>query len=465
MYDVNDFKPQHSSTRSFNRQGFTSALGALAATLGSAVGLGNIWKFPALTGQNGGAAFLFIYLACVFMVGIPVMMAEFIIGRKAKANAVGAYKKLEPGRPWVAAGWMGVGSAFLIMAFYTDVAGWVFAYVYRSAAGQLNGLNAAATENTFNSLAGSVGTPLFWQWVVLLVVGLVVMAGVQKGIERITKILLPVLFVLLLLCDARALTLPGAKEGLNFLFNPDFSRLTGVAILTALGLAFFKLSVGMGTMTTYGSYMGDNDNLPATAIKVALSDIIVSLLAGIAVFPAVFAFGFEPEAGASLLFITIPMVFNSMPFGNVFMVLFFLLASIATIGAMISILEVPTAVFTEEYNWSRNRATIVSVLIMGLLGVLATLSTSVLADNLVWGKTWFDIFDFASSNVLMPLGGLIICLYVGWKMGLVQIHEEASNHGRLFNAGLVRLYTFVVKFIAPAAIIVILLNGLGFIKF
>ncbi len=446
------------------REGFASALGAIAATLGSAVGLGNIWKFPTLTGEFGGAAFLLVYLICVSLIGLPVMLSEFIIGRKTHANTIGAYRKLEPGRPWVAAGWMGVVAAFLIMAFYTDVAGWVFSYVFKAGTGQLTGLSTSGSEDVFGSFVGNAIGPLFWQWVVLITISIIIIAGVQKGIERMTKILLPILFILLLLCDIRALTLPGAWQGLNFLFNPDFSKITAVAVLTAMGLAFFKLSVGMGTMLTYGSYMGPEDNLPGTAFRVMLADTLVSLMAGMAIFPAVFTFGFQPEAGPALLFITIPMVFNSMPFGSVFLLAFFILASIATIGAMISILEVPVAYLVEERSWTRSKATIASVSLIGAIGTLATLSTSVLSDYLVFGKNWFDLFDFTSSNVLMPLGGLIISLYVGWKMGYAGIKQEASNDGQLNNLRFLKVFAVVIKYLTPAAIIVVLLNGLGFFK-
>lgn len=443
------------------REKFTTNLGAIFATLGSAVGLGNIWKFPYLTGENGGAAFLITYIICVFFIGLPVMISEFIIGRKARSNAVGAYKKLAPGTAWFSAGWMGIAAAFLIMAFYTDVAGWVYSYVIKSAVGGLSGLDAEGTAAVFGSLVGSPLTPLLWQWVVLIVVAFIIMAGVQKGIERVTRTLLPILFILFIICDIRALTLPGASEGLAFLFKPDFSKITGVVILTAMGLAFFKLSVGMGTMTTYGSYMGDDDNITSTAVKVALSDTLVSILAGIAIFPAVFAFGQQPEQGPGLLFNTIPLVFNSMPFGSIILFLFFVLTAIATTGAMISLLEVPVAYFIEEKKWARNKATLVSIFIMGGMGALATLSTSVLSGTLVLGKNWFDLFDFASSNVLLPLGGLIICFFVGWKLGPYEIIKEGSNNGTLANTSVLKAFTFVVRYIAPLAIIIVFMNSLG----
>jgi NSS family neurotransmitter:Na+ symporter len=265
-------------------------------------------------------------------------------------------------------------------------------------------------------------------------------------------------------CNVRALTLPGAIGGVEYLFRPDFTKITAPVILSALGLAFFKLSIGMGTMTTYGSYIGKNENMPGNAMKVALADTLVSLLAGLAIFPAVFAFGFEPDAGPSLLFITIPAVFNTMPFGQVFLTMFFVLAAIAATGAMISLLEVPVAYLTEELKWSRPVATISSAGIMGVVGVLATLSTSTLAETKYFGKTFFDLFDFASSNILLPVGGIFICLFVGWKLGPAVIADEASNKGALHNATFLRFLTFALRWVAPIAILVVLLNGLGVIK-
>jgi NSS family neurotransmitter:Na+ symporter len=447
-----------------NREGFATSLGVIAATLGSAVGLGNIWKFPSLAGQNGGAAFILIYIICVFLVGLPVMISEFIIGRRSRANAVGSFKKLAPRQPWFLTGIAGVLAAFLIMFFYTDVAGWVYSYIFKSAAGTFAAVRPGDTANIFNNFVGGL-TPIFWQWIVLVVISIVIIAGVTKGIERMTKTLLPILFFLLLLCDVRSLTLPGASAGLAFLFKPDFSKITWAVILTAMGLSFFKLSVGMGTMITYGSYFGREENMPATGIRVMLADTLVSILAGLAIFPAVFAFGFQPDAGASLLFITIPMVFKSMPLGQLVTVLFFILAAIAATGAMISLLEVPVAYLVEEHRWKRVWATIASALLMGIVGITATLSTSVLANfKPLLGKTIFDLCDFASSNILLPVGGILICLFVGWRLGERVIIEEASNGGRIRNQLLLKVFTIIVQYIAPIAIIIVLLSGLGLIR-
>ncbi|WP_088189383.1 sodium-dependent transporter [Desulfosporosinus sp. FKA] len=445
------------------REGFSSSIGVIAAVLGSAVGLGNIWKFPYVTGANGGAAFILVYLLCLALVGLPVMLSEHLIGRATKSNAVAAFKKLEPRRPWFLVGGAGVVSAFLIMAFYTTVSGWVYAYIFKSASGALLTNKPQETTQVFNSLISGVGEPLFWQVFVLIVIGIIIMAGVTKGIERATKFLMPMLFILLIIIDIRSLTLPGASAGLSFLFKPDFSKITVSAILAALGLAFFKLSVGMGAMITYGSYVDNQENLPKMAIKVALSDTLVSLMAGVAIFPAVFAFGFKPDAGPKLLFIIIPTVFNSMPLGRIFMVLFFLLTAFAATGAMLSLLEVPIAYLTEEYQWSRRRATLLTIIGIGLLGSTATLSNSLLSHVLLFGKTFFDFFDFATSNVLLPLGGIFIALFVGWQWNSANVKREMTNEGQLANEGLFNVYMFLVRFVVPIAIIIVLLTGLNFI--
>ncbi len=442
------------------REGFSTGIGVLAATLGSAVGLGNIWMFPYKTGENGGAAFILVYLICVLLVGLPVMLSEFLIGRKTQRNAIGTFKELAPGSLWPLVGMMGAASSFLIMAFYTTVVGWVFSYIFKSASGLLNTISSQVTTDVFHNLSSGTFEPLIWQGIVFLVVGMIIATGVNKGIERMTKVLMPILFLLLIIVDIRSLTLAGAKEGLEFLFKPDFSKVTFGVILSAMGLAFFKLSVGMGTMITYGSYMGKDQNLPLTTAKVALSDVLVSMMAGIAIFPAVFAFGFQPNSGPNLLFITIPTVFSSMPFGQFFMILFFVLVAIAAMGAMLSLIEVLIAYLSEELKWSRRKATFVTAVSMFLLGSTATLSNSVLADIHVFGKTFFDLYDFMTSNLLLPLGGIIICLFVGWKWGFKNIKQEGSNEGKLRNDTLLTVYNYLVKFIAPIAIAIVLITGL-----
>lgn len=447
-----------------SRDGFTSSFGVLAATLGSAVGLGNIWKFPYLTGTNGGAGFLVVYVLATLLVGLPVMIAEIMLGRKAKSDAVSALKTLAPaGQPWWLISAFGVLAAFLIMAFYSEVAAWVFAYVFKSLGGGLLSSDPKVTSQAFSALISDPVQSLLWQWLVLLLIGGILLMGVSKGIEAVTKKLMPLLFLLLLVIGARSLMLPGAAKGLDFLFTPDFSKISGAVVLTAVGLAFFKLSIGMGTMITYGSYFRDDQNIPVTTFRVMCADLFVSLLAGIAIFPAVFAFGFEPAAGPSLLFITIPAVFASMPLGNVFMVAFFVLAAIAATGAMLSILEVPVSVFSERFGISRVKATLINLLLLALVGAGCALSNSTLAGFKPFGMTLFDLFDFVTSNLLMPLGGIFLCLFVGWVWGFERLKQALSNQGALRNEGLLKALFFVLRYVSPLLILVVMLKGLGVI--
>ena len=355
---------------------------------------------------------------------------------------------------------MGGLAAFLILAFYSEVAGWVFAYVFKSAAGHVLTTDPAVAGAAFEHMINSPFEALLWQWAVLVFIGAIILMGVSKGIEAVTKRLMPVLFLLLIAIGIRSMTLPGAMAGLHFLFAPDFSKITTATVLTALGLAFFKLSIGMGTMMTYGSYFRDDQNIPATATRVMLADLTVSILAGIAIFPAVFALGFKPEAGPSLLFITIPAVFANMPGGSVFLVVFFVLTAIASTGAMLSLLEVPVAVLSEKFGWSRIRAVVVSVLLLAALGSTAALSHSLLADVKPFGMTFFDLYDFLSSNIMLPLGGIGLAIFVGWVLGKNQTIDALSNGGVLANAGVVRVVVFLLRWVSPVLIALVMLKGL-----
>jgi neurotransmitter:Na+ symporter, NSS family len=458
-------------TTNVKRETFSTGLAVFFATLGSAIGLGNIWKFPYLTGSNGGGAFVLIYILCVLLVGIPIMISEFYIGRKSRSNAVGAFSKLKAHPAWRSIGYMGVASAFLIMFFYSSVAGWVYSYVFKSVRGDFQGLADLPVDQAtkivgeqFSTAIGGAYSPMIWQLVVFAVVSAILIAGVKKGIERITKTLMPVLFVLILVICARALTLDGAAQGLNFLFHVDFSKITAPVILSALGLAFFKLSLGMGTMLTYGSYFTDDNNMLGTSAKVALSDTLVSILAGIAIFPVVFTFGMEPSAGPGLLFNTIPLVFSKMPFGNLLLTAFFVLTSIAATTAMISLVEVPVAFMKEEWKLTRNSAVLLTSGIMLAVGVLTVHPQSLFGSVTVAGKSFFDIFDYISSNLLLPVGGLLIALFVGYTVSKDKLSEELSNKGKLKNYNTIKLYSVVLKYVTPLLLLVVFLNSIGVIK-
>lgn len=450
------------------RETFSSGLAVFFATLGSAVGLGNIWKFPYLTGKFGGGAFLLVYLLCVLLIGLPIMLGEFYIGRRTRRNVVGAFNQLAPGTPWRGIGAMGVSAAYLIMFFYSCVAGWVYYYLFRSLRGDFTAVTPDLLKSEFGAIVTGVWTPIFWQWVVLLVVTGILIMGVKKGIERITKTLMPVLFLLILACDIRALTLPGAGEGVNFLLHVDFSQLTPTAILTAMGLAFFKLSLGMGTMTTYASYFTASNNMMATAVKVAAADTLVSILAGLAIFPTVFAFGMEPGAGPGLLFMTIPLVFSQMPFGQQLLIAFFFLTSIAATTAMLSIVEVLIAYFSEEHGVSRRKAAIGNALLIALVGMLAAWSADPggpLGQVVFGGRGFFDWFDYLSSNILLPVGGLFIVLFLGYAANKQDIIDQLTNSGSLsLGRSTLPVFFFLARFVTPALLAIIFLNAIGLLK-
>ena len=454
------------------REGFSSGLAVFFATLGSAVGLGNIWKFPYMAGQNGGGAFVFTYLICILVIGIPVMVAEFYIGRKTRKNAVGAFDVLKAKPYWKLIGFMGMAAAFFIMFFYSAVAGWVYSYVYKSIKGDFADLSAQtiekATQTVDSQFAATIGSlipPILWQFIVLLVVSGILIAGVKKGIERITKTLMPVLFVLIIICVLRALTLPGAGAGLNFLFRVDFHKLNTNVILAALGLAFFKLSLGMGTMITYGSYFTKEANLINTSIRVALSDTLISLLSGLAIFPIVFSFGMKPSGGPGLLFNTIPLVFSKLPLGNILLISFFVLTSIAATTAMISLVEVPVAYLCDEKNMKRVKAVLLTTGIIFFVGMLTVHPKSLLGSVVYMGKGFFDWFDYFSSNIFLPFGGLLIVIFTGYFVTKEGFTTELTNNGTLSNNTFAGIFRFILRFITPALLLLVFLNSVGLLKF
>ncbi|PTN07615.1 sodium-dependent transporter [Mangrovibacterium marinum] len=445
------------------RAEFSSKFGVIAAAAGSAVGLGNIWKFPYITGVYGGAAFLFVYLGFILAIGLPVMLSELIIGRRSRRNAFGAFKKLAPKSMWRYVGIMGVGAAFMILAFYGVVAGWSVEYVVLSV---LNGFKSQSPEQLNEMFAQFIAAPfrpVIYQLVFMFLTGLIVMVGIKNGIEKNVKILMPLLVVIILVLDVRAVTLPGAGEGLRFLFHPDFSKLTGEGILSALGHAFFSLSLGMGTLITYGSYIDKENNLINTAINVTVADTMIAILAGVAIFPAVFAFGIEAGSGPGLVFITLPTVFEQMPGGYVFSILFFVLLTVAALTSSISILEVVVAYFHEELKLKRKIATVFATVIIALLGVICSLSMGIFEDYTFFDLNFFDLLDWISANLLLPLGGLFISLFVGWKLGRKRVREEIEKGGSI-SALFLSVFIFLVRFIAPFAIAIVFLKGIGLLN-
>lgn len=439
-------------------RGFKTKLGVLTATLGSTVGLGNIWKFPALIGENGGSGFIFIYLLASLLLGLPLMMTEIALGRKAQAGVIKVFSTREP--IWKLVSLSILLSAILLLAFYSDVAGWVIIYFVQSAMSILPEASSTLANENFINVIQSPRIALSGQYTILFIVTITLFFGVNKGIERITKILLPILTILVLILAIQGLFLEGVREGLAFLFFPDFSKITNETILIAVGLAFFKLSLGSGAMITYGSYFPKTQNIPLTCLRVMLSDLAISLLAGIAIFPAVFTFNFEPTDGPSLLFTVIPAVFGRLPYGHLLISLFFLLSIFAAIGAIISIMEVIVLMFTDT-GFSRTQAVAFTFCIILILGTIATLSlTPILSHIEIFGKNLFRLFDFISSNILMLINGLATVLFVGWFCNKQDMMNELSNNGAIHIKTITSLWFILIRYIIPLLIITTLINGL-----
>lgn len=442
------------------RENFGSKLGIIMATAGSALGLGNIYRFPCEAGANGGGAFLIVYLAVALLVGTTLMVSEFIIGRRSHSNPIGAFRVLEGKKNgWLSIGWLGVICAFLILAFYTTVAGWTLGYLGKSVANQFTGQDLNQIQSQFVSFTNHQWLPIVCQLAFLGLTAFVVARGVKDGIEKWSKILMPMLLVIMVVLCVKSLTLNGASEGLRFFFKPDFSKITGKVLISALGQSFFSLSIGMGALITYGSYIGSKDNMLSSAVSVVLADTMVAILAGIIIFPAAFTFGVQPEAGASLAFTTLPMVFQQMTGGYFFCLIFFLLLVIATLTSTISLLEVIVAAATEELHISRPKAAILGSLTTAVIGVLATLSFREGSPLHINGQTVFDMLDHITALYLMPIGGLLIVLYLGWRMKKKDVLDEFTNQGTL-RAGIRKVIYYLIRYMAPVAISVIFISQL-----
>ena len=441
------------------RDGFGSKLGIIAAAAGSAVGLGNICRFPCELGENGGAAFLLVYLAVVILLGIPVMLSELVIGRRSQSNAVGAFKKLAPHSKWSVIGYLGVLCSLLIFASYSVIAGWTLEYIFKAATNSFKGENLALIEQDFKNFHNTGWLNVLLQAVFIFLTGFVVFKGVQNGIEKYSKILMPLLLVILVVLAIRSITLPGAEKGLSFLFRPDFSKITGHTFIDALGQGLFSLSLGIGALITYGSYVNKNDNLTSTAFSVIISDTLVALLAGLVIFPAAFTFGVKPEAGMDLVFSTLPMLFNQMAGGYWFCFIFFILLAIAGLTSTIAMLEVIVAYLSEELHWSRKKATVIASAATMFIGVFASLSLMEHTPFKIDGFAFNDLLDFLTSNILLPVGGLLTVIFLGWRLGKAEFFDEVTNEGKQ-KSPLKQIIFFIIRYIAPLAVAVILIAGL-----
>ena len=439
------------------RASFGGKLSAILVAAGSAIGLGSIWRFPYMAGEHGGAAFLLVYLLCVFVVGIPVMLAEFSVGRHTKMNAVGGYRSLS--KPWRLLGYCGVVGAMLISGYYYIVAGWSLEYMVSSVFGPLYKSGESFTDQ-FASFQAS-WRQILYTILFILLTHLIIMRGVEKGIEKASKVMMPALFVILIIMAIRVAFMPGAAEGYRFFLEPDFEKaFSAKTIFMAIGQAFFSLSVGMGCMVTYASYFKKDNKLASTSFSVALLTLLVAVMAGLVIFPAVFSAGLEPTEGASLIFVTLPEIFKDMPFASLWSVVFFILLTMASLTSTISFHEVLTAYFLEEFNLSRKNATRVTSGISVVLCLLSLLWVFDIDILDIKNTSCFDIFDYVTANVLMPLGGLFTCIFVAWRMKPDFLRNEITNYGELRGRAFPLLY-YTLKYVTPLLIIYIFLKNLG----
>ena len=434
-------------------------LSAVLVAAGSSVGLGNIWRFPYVAGDNGGGAFLVIYILCVLLLGLPIMVAEFSVGRASHRNAVGAYRALDP--KWSFLGYNGVVAAFLILGFYFVVSGWTAEYMVHSVTGSLAQYTTADEyKSVFENFIQNPWRPVLYTALFVLATHFVIAMGVQKGIERSAKVLMPLLFVILIALSIHSLLMPGGEEGLRFLFRPDFSKVTPSTVLTALGQAFFSLSIGLGCLVTYASYFKNDTNITHTALQVAFIDTLVAVLAGLVIFPAVFSVGIEPTAGPSLVFVTLPAIFNTLPLSMVWSTIFFLLLVIAALTSTISLHEVLTVYVQEEWRLSRRAAAWIVTGACIALGAAASLSLGAWQWLQLGGKSFFDLLDFVTANIMLPAGGFFICIFTGWVLDRRFMPAELTNHGAL-RLHLWPLLGVLLRWVCPVVILLIFLDNLG----
>ncbi len=442
------------------RDGFASSFGILVALAGSAVGLGNLWRFPYLVGTSGGAAFIIIYLAIVFILALPIMYSEFILGRRSQSNVFGGFKKLAPGSRWGIVGIISLLCSAMILSFYSVVGGWTIDYLVKAIGFEFTS-NTAALDGMFEKTVTSSWQPLVYMLVFVALSGLILLSGVKDGIEKYSKILMPMLFVMVVIVAIRSITLPNAGGGIDFLFKPDFSKVTANTFLDALGQAFFSLSIGSGMVFTYGSYVKRKENIVGLSIKTSLMDTAFALIASLAIMPAVFAFGISPSQGPGLVFVTLPYVFAQIPLGSVLAILFFFIVFIAAITSSISLLEVIVAYLIEELNFKRRNAVLGSVLLIVFFGVFCSLSQGTLSDFKILGYNIFDLFDKTSANILMPLGAFLFVFYAGWKLKKEDFTDELTSGGlHKFSPFMFNFIYWSVKYLAPIVVAVILISGL-----
>ena len=446
---------------------WSSRLAFILAATGSAVGLGNIWKFPYIAGENGGGAFVLVYLFCIAVIGVPIMMAEVMIGRRGRQSPINTMRALaaeeKAGHAWVLLGWAGVLAGFLILSYYSVIAGWALAYVFRSGSGLFTGLTADGVQSIFTTLVSDPERLLAWHTIFMIMTMVVVARGVRGGIEKAVEFLMPALFVLLLVLVGYAWNSGSFQQGLDFLFDPDFSKLTANGILIAMGHAFFTLSLGMGAIMVYGSYLPAGVSIAKVSIAVSLMDTLVATLAGMAIFPIVFANGLEPGAGPGLIFQTLPIAFGHMDYGAFFGMLFFVLLVFAAWSSAISLIEPAVAWLVENRGLNRVKASVVAGLVTWLFGLMTVFSFNLWSDfkplsgiEVFRDSTVFDLLDYLTANIMLPLGGLLIAIFAAWKMSRASSVDELGMGERFFYP----LWWFLVRYITPIAVILVFLYAL-----
>ncbi len=447
------------------REQWGSRIGFILAAAGSAIGLGNIWRFPYLVGENGGAAFIVLYLICVVFVGLPLVIAEILIGRTAQKNPVGSFRELSKHNPfWIGVGILGVLAGFIILSYYNVIAGWSLGYVVESIKGSFQNLESPARAGElFTQLSSNVRWSILFSACFMIFTMSIIYFGVTNGIEKASKIMLPILFFLIILLVIRGITLENAEVGINYLIRPDFSAITGKTVLLAFGQVFFSLSLGMGALLTYGSYMSRKENIPSSALSVVVLNTTVSLLAGFMIFPPLLTMGLEPAQGPSLIFNILPVMFNSIPGGYYFRIIFFLLLSVAALTSTISLLEVITSFAIDELHISRKKASIIFGVLVFSLGVPSALSFGPMSEFKIFGLTFFNSVDFLAANILLPLGGIFIALFVGWFWGIKNALPHLKEGAEKFPNYCSIIWSFLIRFVAPVLILLVFLSCLGII--
>lgn len=429
------------------REQWTSKIGFVLAAAGSAIGLGAIWKFPYMAGTNGGSVFVLLFIICTLAIGLPILLAEFVIGRRGQHDAVTSLKRLAPGKPWYLIGWMGLLSSFILLSFYSVVGGWILSYLARAL---VFNLDVADYGGLFNTIIANPAEVLIAQAVFMILTIWIVQSGIRGGIERASRWMMPLLFIFFIVLAIRSLTLEGAMEGVRFLFVPDWSYLTGKTLLLALGQAFFSLSVGVTAMMTYASYLPKEERLGQSAFNVSILNIFISLLAGIVIFPAVFALGQSPAEGPGLIFVVLPAIFNEIPFGGFFLILFFVLLLFATLTSSISMLEIVVSTGIQKKLERRKKAAWVFGILIFIVGIPSALSFGVLSDVKLPGGTFFDFADILTSRIGLPIGALLISIVAGYVLSTAETDDELR-----MSPFMNRAWKFIVRFIAPLAIIII----------